>query len=77
MNLEQVKELEKIYFNTENYISPTPCGSNKGLRVVIYKSNYANIYYMFLADWLALAFEVDGGVGFMDENDLKRRLQDD
>ena len=77
MNLQQLCELEKNYINFTTYKKPSLCFKNKSL--TIYESagqkvSTLNFYYLFLLDYFVCAFQVDGGVKFYTETELRNEF---
>jgi len=80
MNFEQLCELERGFINFTKDVYSKPVCQKRIKSMTIYKSIGQNVstlgfYYIFLLDYFICAFQVDGGVVFYTENELKAEFE--
>lgn len=75
MNFEQVAELERMYLNYTKDFYQKPLLRKKIKSLTIYQGQ-GNWYYLFLLDYFVCAFNVDGGVGFFNEQELREKFSE-
>lgn len=78
MNFKSLCELERNYINftEDKYLSPRLRFKHRALNIYesAGQSCTSNYFYIFLSDWFICSFHIDGGVEFLNEQELKSRL---
>jgi len=71
MNYNKLIEIEKEL--TDNYRNPrivNKYGSITVYESMLNKSDFSNLYYVFLSDWFMFGFQYNKGVIFYNEEEL-------